>query len=75
MSDWIKVSERLPLELDSVTPYKTEQVIVSDGTFVDFAIFETGNGCGVPWRGFSKHSTWIEKITHWMPLPAPPEAE
>ena len=70
--DWIKCSERLPLEIDAVTPYKTELVIVSDGQSVGFAVFETGNGCGNPWRAFSVYSDYSGSIIYWRPLPQPP---
>jgi len=72
MSDWIKCSDRLPLELDAVTPYRTQLVIVSDGKHVGFAVFEAGNGCGNPWRGFSTYSDYSGDIIYWQPLPDAP---
>ena len=75
MSEWIKVSERMPLELDEIAVYRTVLVIVSNGFSVGFAVYEAGNGCGKPWRGFSQYSDYSGNVTHWMPLPAAPEAE
>lgn len=75
MSKWIKISERLPLELDETAFYRSEMVIVSNGTDVGFAVYEAGNDFGNLWRGFSKQSDYDGDVTHWMPLPAPPEAE
>lgn len=72
---WISVNDRLPLELDPLTPYKEVFVIATDGVVVGVNMFASGNGLGKPWRGFSEHFGEIEppKITHWQPLPEPPK--
>lgn len=71
---WRDVREELPLELDSILPYRTVEVIVTNGTSVGFSEFQAGNGGGTPWRGFSIYSYFndVEGITHWMPLPTTP---
>lgn len=59
---WIKCSERMPEEHQS-TDYVSEEVLVftSDGE-VEIS--------------FTDYGRWncLELVTHWMPLPAPPEA-
>jgi len=72
---WISVKDRLPLDLDPLTPHKTVFVIATDGVDVGVNMFASGNGCGKPWREFSKYFGEIEssKITHWQPLPEPPK--
>lgn len=62
MSQWIKCSDRMP---DRFT-----DSLVTDGKRV-----------GVKWWGGDKWDCWAENdfviysgnITHWMPLPEPPE--
>ena len=64
--EWIPVTDRLP---DAEPGDVSERVLVTDGK--DVAIVEWFNfeECGPFWgyTGFGKD------VTHWMPLPAPPE--
>lgn len=74
---WRDVREELPLELDSILPYRTVEVIVTNGTSVGFSEFQAGSGGGDPWREFSIYSYFndVEGITHWMPLPTTPTSQ
>ena len=56
--EWIPVTERMPEEED--------EVLVAWGLSVDVAIFRDGRWFRIPQE--------LTKITHWMPLPAPPTA-
>lgn len=62
MGEWIKCSERMPEE--------GEDVIVTDGRVVEVMwVDEIGL-----WYATSPYSVACgDWITHWMPLPAPPE--
>jgi hypothetical protein len=62
MSDWIPVADRLP----------------DDETLVLLALNDDD-----VWPGFRTGDTWryvdamlitVERVTHWMPMPAPPGA-
>ena len=66
MAEWIPVTERLP---DAELGGASEQVLVTDGK--DFAIVAWFNFevCGPFWG----YTGFGEDVTHWMPLPEPPE--
>ena len=59
MPNWISVSEKLPMEM--------ETVIVTDGKEVGFCF------CVNDYGTLEFYSPW--KITHWMPMPEPPKEE
>jgi hypothetical protein len=61
-SDWIPVTERMP-EL-----YKGVLAVV-DGTTIDKIAFLSDDG-----NFYEAHNYRIKNVTHWQPLPAPPEA-
>lgn len=68
---WIPVTEKLPLKQEDVKNYDSVEVIVvnrNGEVFVtDFAMGNTLE----PWHSFGDaRDGWI---THWMPLPEPPE--
>ena len=60
--EWIPVTERLPKELTYVI------VCDEDGTVGEAFCYKEGRFEGVA-------SEEIAFVTHWMPLPEPPEAE
>lgn len=71
MSKWIKCSERVPDNCNDVTLYSGEC-----GVFNGYYWRSTDGFGGVP--GFYSNSGEHddgpkEGVTHWMPLPAPPE--
>ena len=57
MCEWVSVKDKLPDE--------TEFVMVWDKDGVDFGRYYEDQG----WLGYGEHLT---KVTHWMPIPAPP---
>jgi len=60
MSEWISVEDRLPVGLGFFIGYGSKQVMM-----VEFA--------GRSWYCVAQGDPLI--VTHWMPLPEPPEAE
>jgi hypothetical protein len=77
MSEWIKCSERMPLEYPAEGVYADVEVLVTDGVEVHQALCASGcpltdNGYK-PWVEFSEYGCIApSEITHWMPLPEPP---
>jgi hypothetical protein len=70
MTDWIKCSERLP-EIDEFG--FSEPILASDGADVDRAVFHESLGDST--LRCSSHNRYAWDVTHWMPLPAPPEVQ
>lgn len=75
MSEWIKCSERLPLEPDESVTFESLSVLATDRDGV-VRIMEFARGGGhinMPWACWSGYGGLRpETITHWMPLPEPP---
>lgn len=77
---WISVHDRLP-DRAGLMPDESEYVLVSEqyvsydgeklGSYVSICGF-TANGWD-EWDNFGQVKP--ERITHWMPLPAPPKGE
>lgn len=65
---WISVSDRLPIPGDYVL--FTDSVEVFYGWLETYEECETPvfYSCHIPF-----HTGWPENITHWVPLPLPPE--
>lgn len=70
MNEWISVKERLPSIRDDGI---AECYLISDGNLIHMAYYVTGE-----WR-FCESGQITEpmfyEVTHWMPLPKPPEEE
>jgi len=66
MSEWISVRNRLP-ELNEYVLVCTELKWISVAR-----MFSSDDGC--PYQWISEDSSYIDSrwITHWMPLPEPP---
>lgn len=74
--EWVKCSERMPLDINEIDVFKSVEVLVTDGKQVT----ATDCNAGIPngdrdkfWCAFSKYGAMHPKIiSHWMPLPEPP---
>lgn len=78
---WISVEDRLP-SLEGLEPDEVEYVLVSEQYFAAITSEKLGSYvsiCGFGHDGWSKFDNFgyvrTENITHWMPLPDPPEEE
>lgn len=72
MSEWIKCSDRLPMDELTNPAYETMECIAySKSTGVITAWYAVG-GCHVGKR-WGQWSVTYADITHWMPLPEPPK--
>jgi hypothetical protein len=70
MGEWIKVSERLPEDCQEVLVCAYNSKLKFHNIKLDCY-----NGYG-KWQDLdSSYDTTIWEITHWQPLPPPPEAE
>ena len=78
---WISVEDRLPIR-EGLEPDEVEYVLVSEQSFDAITGEKLGSYvsiCGFGHDGWSKFDNFgcvrTENITHWMPLPEPPEEE
>lgn len=67
MTQWIKCSERMPEEGEDVIVYDNLRQ-VHEGYYLQY-------GDLVCWELYSYSSSYYDevKVTHWMPLPEPPQ--
>ena len=74
MSKWISVKDRLPQ--DDWSPRHenlTEEVLIANTCSISIGFYDRSDGIWYVDEPAEKE--WIDKITHWMPLPAPPEVQ
>jgi len=71
MSKWISVEDEYPCGVwSSNHRHLSENVLVANTCAIEIAFFNRNNGtwyCDEP-----ASEQWIDKITHWMPLPPNP---
>ena len=68
MSEWISVKDRLPEFGENVLTYSPEEKV--SPKYCNAYIGENGE-----WIERSFFERPLGKVTHWMPLPEPPEVE
>lgn len=76
--EWISVKGRLPeSDIEKNSRIETEKVIAYDGNrilFGNFTIYKYDNS--FEFYGEDTEGTYsVWKVTHWMPLPEPPERD
>jgi len=69
--EWIKVQDDLPKgEWGINYTYLSEEVLVANSAGILIGFYCRKDGCW--YTGDLAHEDWIDKVTHWMPLPASP---
>ena len=67
---WINVKDRLPTGKWAVTcSHLSESVLIANSCSVNIGFYNRENGV---WYVDGSDEEWIDKITHWMPLPKNP---
>lgn len=69
-SEWIPVSEKMPEPVAQIGGREFVSVIVNHGGLVAEGLYEPA--LDPPWIVFGVSTGGV---THWMPLPEPPEAQ
>lgn len=73
MQNWIKCSERMPINPTSEEVYGQVQCLVTDGSIVGVCDYQSGNRPEA-WAYWSEYGDISpDEITHWQPLPEPPQ--
>jgi len=68
---WIKVQDDLPKgEWSKNHPHLSEEVLVANSCAIDIAYYNRTDK--IWYVGEPAKAEWIDKITHWMPLPPNP---
>ena len=73
MSKWIFCEEKLPFKKDEVGIYRSDAVIITDGTMVKEGDFIGGHGGGKPWIMWSPYNEIKpDDVVAWMQMPVGP---
>jgi len=68
---WISVKNKLPTgNWNEYCPDLSEEVLIANSCSVNIGYYNRNNG--IWYIGVPAKKEWIDKITHWMPLPKNP---
>ena len=70
MNEWISVDDRLPIDYLNVKGHETMEILIVSGGVTEYCEISCGPW-PKPWYKFDNFHKGF--ITHWMPLPKPPE--
>jgi len=71
---WISVNDKLPSGQWNVNhPWISEEVLIANSCSINIGFYNRGNSTW--YVGEPRKLEWIDKITHWMPLPINPHGE
>lgn len=76
MSQWIKCSDRLPLEPCAEVTYEQIEVLAANrnGDVAQMMFARGGGHINLPWAAWDNYGAISRgEITHWMPMPDAPE--
>ena len=69
--DWVSVGDRLPSGQWNINhTWLSEEVLIANSCAIDIGFYNRRNG--IWYVDVPAKMEWIDKITHWMPLPANP---
>jgi len=69
--NWISVKDRLPTGAWSKSfPYLSEEVLIVNSCSINIGYYDRRDGLW--YINEPMFGAWIDKITHWMPLPKNP---
>ena len=69
--EWISVKDKMPSEGQTVLCYR--KIIVTGWYCENYCPYEKKRkGWHCDWSGIERHTFKTYPITHWMPLPEPP---
>ena len=69
--NWIDVNDNLPKGVwNKNYQHLSEEVLVANSCSISIAVFDRNNGLW--YVGEPIQQNWIDKVTHWMPLPRNP---
>ena len=68
---WISVKDRLPKGEWAITcSHLSEDVLIANSCSINIGFYDRERG--IWYIGEPAEEEWIDKITHWMPLPKNP---
>ena len=77
MSDWISVKDRMPESGSTVLVLRNDRYLYNGSEFRNL-IIQTAICCNDDYKSkifVSDNKYYLPHVTHWMPLPQPPESE
>lgn len=68
---WIRIRDRLPVGYWNINrPWLSKEVLIANSCSINIGFYNRNNGMWYVDEPAKKE--WIDKITHWMPLPVNP---